>query len=688
MTYFFLTLCLIFSIQMAYSKDTFECKAGGKVAQGRISAKHSEQEENSIGLNLVQNEGTCYACVALYELRQHYIKSEKRKPPEVATPLRNFSNLHTVLSTLGGVATNGGGLSYQVLHGIKQRGYEVFVDQGYLFNELYQLSQDLKKSPPQMPDAIQACTKRFRDLLPTTTKDKLLVDFIETIFKQELKKNPEKAVYNTSLTLTQHEKVKLQPYNIYKDVISIPTLIERGFVSSEAEWKNKPQSQRRTIEQAYFRKAILEALETPPHYAVSLVTEEHEVIVDDVKESCCTYPPTHHEKKDCELEFKIVDTAAANLNGWRLAKKYLENTQEIGFIRPCVESTEGHPTHQFFEKCSPDILGSFPLHSLAGANDVAGIRRKLAENPALIHEKDYVEEDTPLHFAAALGSFEAVQALLEAGAHINTLNDSRRTPAALAVDHNEIKVYHELRRRGGDLGPKEFFSSVNPEGVTLLHKATQNQLYETIKELIEGGADVNSLGKVGSTALHMAVKQNDFKAVDLLLNGNANINLKDIHGHSPLYVALVKSSTPMVNHLLTRGARVEKSISNHPSSLHLAAAYGDKNMVQLILRAEPTLITDHEVEKGTTPLILAVEKNNTSAMEALLAYQAPSHINLKSLSGKTALMTSVEENNKDAIRLLIKNQARTDIKDLNGLTAVDYANLQNRLDLLMELRKN
>ncbi|HEY6805646.1 MAG TPA: ankyrin repeat domain-containing protein [Pyrinomonadaceae bacterium] len=118
--------------------------------------------------------------------------------------------------------------------------------------------------------------------------------------------------------------------------------------------------------------------------------------------------------------------------------------------------------------------------------------------------------DTLLHLAAAGYRVEIVRLLLESGADPNAANNHRRSnPLHYAVD-------------GFLTGP-----TWDPK-----------RQVETIKELINKGADINSQDKNGATPLHRAVRTRCAAAVKFLLDAGANPTIKNKPGSTPFHLAV------------------------------------------------------------------------------------------------------------------------------------------------------
>jgi serine/threonine protein kinase len=180
------------------------------------------------------------------------------------------------------------------------------------------------------------------------------------------------------------------------------------------------------------------------------------------------------------------------------------------------------------------------------------------------------------------------------------------------------------------------------ESGSLLHCAIEHRQIEIIKELLDRGADINSLNSDSSSPIYHAIdscchtddmKTAEMKIVSLLLEKKANINIKDRDGRTPLRLAVEKLNHSLFDKLVKHGANPyvlskEKRISLW-HSLVIATTYygafdGADTEIQAIAKQLSALKLD--VNKtdidGDTPLHIAMQNDNQKAIDLLLKYGA------------------------------------------------------------------
>ena len=159
---------------------------------------------------------------------------------------------------------------------------------------------------------------------------------------------------------------------------------------------------------------------------------------------------------------------------------------------------------------------------------------------------------------------------------------------------------------------------------------------DRLKNLLDGGADVNAKARFGWTPLMWAAKEAHEDTARLLLSRDANVNAKTDSGFTALMVAVKEG---------------------HPET------------VKILLGGEVDI--DAKDKRGATALSVAAGLGQSELAEFLLANGADP--NAKDSHGRTALMTAVGYRHEDVVEILVKNGADVNARDKQNLTALAIA---------------
>src|SRR5260370_38955975 len=151
-------------------------------------------------------------------------------------------------------------------------------------------------------------------------------------------------------------------------------------------------------------------------------------------------------------------------------------------------------------------------------NDLSTLRTLLKTSNANLKDQ---KESTPLMYAAAFGSVDAMKILLDAGADANAQNALSVSPLLwCAGDLEKVRL---LVSKGADVNAR------SKQGQTpLLIAASHDGASEIVKLLLDKGADASARGFMNTTALLSATYANDTAIVKLLLQKNGDVNAKDV----------------------------------------------------------------------------------------------------------------------------------------------------------------
>lgn len=187
-----------------------------------------------------------------------------------------------------------------------------------------------------------------------------------------------------------------------------------------------------------------------------------------------------------------------------------------------------------------------------------------------------------------------------------------------------------------------------------------------------------SVANSGSYAdFFVALQRDDAAAVRTLLKRGFDPNTVNPKGSPALIVALREPSLNVVTALLENPlTQVEVRTAQDESALMLAALKGYLNICKLLVTR------DADVNKpGWAPLHYAATGGHVDVMRLLLDNNA--YIDAASPNGTTPLMMAARYGSNDAVNLLLEAGADPVLKNVQGLTAMDFARQVQREDTVL-----
>jgi len=188
---------------------------------------------------------------------------------------------------------------------------------------------------------------------------------------------------------------------------------------------------------------------------------------------------------------------------------------------------------------------------------------------------------------------------------------------------------------------------------------------ETVKLLIDKGADIEAKSNDGLTALICAAGAGQVETVKLLIDRGADIEAKNNDGLTVLMCAASMGQTETVELLLNKGADIEAKNKDkaNATALICAAAMGQTETVKLLI--------NKGAEIGANALMAAASNGQTKTVELLLNKGVD--IEAKNNDGWTALMFAISEGHTETVALLLDKGADTNIITSEGETALSMA---------------
>ena len=345
------------------------------------------------------------------------------------------------------------------------------------------------------------------------------------------------------------------------------------------------------------------------------------------------------------------------------------------------------------------------------------------------------EGESPLMAAARAGSVVTVKLLLAHGADVNAKDGWRgQTALMMATGHHQPnpEVVRVLLEHGADVHIRSkpateasyagARSGAIGELTALLFAARQNDV-ESVRLLLDAGANVNEQTPGGVGALRMVINHSYYDLADLLLNSGADPNAADGGGFTPLHAALQKRaggnpergdrrtgrggspSIDLVKGLLAHGAdpNARLALKRMPPNFN-PDGYPQVNNVQYA-GATPLWIAANVADleamriladAGGDPLVSSIEDTTALMVAAGLGYatRGPTSrlggrrqdteeavvaaleqllewghdVNAVNENGQTALHGAVAAADPAVVQFLVEHGARLDQKDSIGRT--------------------
>ena len=187
-----------------------------------------------------------------------------------------------------------------------------------------------------------------------------------------------------------------------------------------------------------------------------------------------------------------------------------------------------------------------------------------------------------------------------------------------------------------------------PDQAVDLAKAAKFDNVSEVKYLLSKGVTSNAVDINGNPMLILAIKDNSEKVIDLLLNDKKiDVDLSNKSGETPLMMASIQGNLPLVQTLVLK----------------------NKAMIDHI---------------GWTPLHYACAKGHFDVAQFLIANGAI--VDAMSVGNTTPLMMAVQSGNEQLVKLLLDKGADLQIRNNNGLSAIDIADIYDKPWLAEGLR--
>jgi ankyrin repeat protein len=309
-----------------------------------------------------------------------------------------------------------------------------------------------------------------------------------------------------------------------------------------------------------------------------------------------------------------------------------------------------------------------PLFKRMAANDLAGVKKLLADDPNLANEPTS-NKYYPLSIAARQNDVDMVRALVDAGAKLDAPDPYGRTPLIDAAWHGRRPVVELLLARGANV------NAGDQDRLTPLHRAAGLGHVEVVAALLargadpEGGCDGKAI-RPRETPLFWAVRSGYYEVAELLLMKGAKVDGGHPHDRNPpLRVAAENGDADLVRLLLARGAD-----PNGYYAFDFALWRKHRDVIELFLA--------HNIDvKNPNYLASAAGVGNKEVVERLLGLGAP--VNGKNVADQTPLAAAAAEGRPEIVALLLMKRADVNAEDHEGATPLHRATREDVVEMLL-----
>mmetsp|Transcript_4795 Transcript_4795/g.11386 ORF Transcript_4795/g.11386 Transcript_4795/m.11386 type:complete len:505 (-) Transcript_4795:1465-2979(-) len=174
--------------------------------------------------------------------------------------------------------------------------------------------------------------------------------------------------------------------------------------------------------------------------------------------------------------------------------------------------------------------------------------------------------------------------------HGRGIEGERQGEAVRSPNSSESSALPDI---GGDRKPRKLIG-------TTIHAAAKRNRLDVLQDLIlVDRADINAKDAQEMTSLHHASKRGNEVIVDFLIKNHANVNIQNQTGWTPLSLAIQNRRQLVAKTLLRSLADPCIPSSGNVTPLHRAAALGEEELANLLVRAGASFVCCDTLRRDT-----------------------------------------------------------------------------------------
>ncbi|NXR01034.1 ASB3 protein, partial [Sagittarius serpentarius] len=261
----------------------------------------------------------------------------------------------------------------------------------------------------------------------------------------------------------------------------------------------------------------------------------------------------------------------------------------------------------------------------------------------------YSDRCSAVGLAAREGNVKMLRKLIKQGYSIDVPDNRGWVPIHEAAAHNSSECLRLLVHAAPS---DDYINSKTFEGMCALHLSARHGSLESVRVLLEDGADPNEVTTEATTPLFLAVENGHADIVKLLLQHGANV--KGPHswsGWNSLHQASFQGCTEIMKILLEKGASKECKDDFGITPLFVAAQYGKLESLRLLVSHGADV--NCQAKDRATPLLIAAQEGHAECVELLLSKGADPNLYCNEDNWQLPIHAAAEMGHKKILMLLI-----------------------------------